>query len=164
MINSRRRIVLMSVILLQPNRNTRSCPFVAIGAEELLSAARLSSCEGPRESPWHLPARPWGGILSKSPRPRPGLGSKGPSLERNARARARGPRWRQLIVLSSSSPSVVPRRMCFAVSIAGSPSTTINRSGHRSSGARVERRACFFLRESPPALELGRRLSGHFRN
>ena len=31
----------------------------------------------PRASPWHLPVRPWGGILSKSPRPRPGLESKG---------------------------------------------------------------------------------------
>jgi len=31
----------------------------------------------PRVSPWHLSVRPWGGILSESSRPRPGLESKG---------------------------------------------------------------------------------------
>jgi hypothetical protein len=34
-------------------------------------------CGAPRASPWHLPVRPWGGILSKRPRSRPGSESKG---------------------------------------------------------------------------------------
>jgi hypothetical protein len=33
--------------------------------------------EAPRASLWYLPARTWGGILSESPRPWPGLESKG---------------------------------------------------------------------------------------
>ena len=38
---------------------------------------RRSTCEAPRASPWHLPLCPWGGILSGSPRLRPGRESKG---------------------------------------------------------------------------------------
>ena len=35
------------------------------------------ACGAPRAIPWHGQVRPWGGILSKRPRPRPGLESKG---------------------------------------------------------------------------------------
>ena len=38
---------------------------------------RRRTCEAPRASPWHHSLCPWGGILSGSPRPRPGRESKG---------------------------------------------------------------------------------------
>jgi len=48
---------------------------------KIRQADRAARGGGPRASLWHLPLRPWGGILSKSPRPRPGLASKGRSRQ-----------------------------------------------------------------------------------
>jgi len=54
-----------------------------LGIQELIRSGRIAisrettrtaapRCGAPRASPWHLPVRPCGGILSKRPRPGPG--------------------------------------------------------------------------------------------
>jgi hypothetical protein len=49
-------------------------------------------CGAPWASPWHLPIRPWGGILNKSPQSRPGLASKGEAPGHLLRGNAKGVR------------------------------------------------------------------------
>src|SRR3972149_10972859 len=51
--------------------------FFLHGGERSESSGDADQSEAPRASPRHLPIRPWRGILSKTPRPRPRLESKG---------------------------------------------------------------------------------------
>ena len=48
----------------------------AVRSPEGSTPSLLRQSGAPRASPWHLPARPWSGILSEGPRPWPGLESK----------------------------------------------------------------------------------------
>src|SRR4030067_2607470 len=61
-------------------------------------------CGAPRASPWNPLLRPWGGILSKSPRPRPG-----PRVEGRTRGSGTG-RVSRLFLLVEFLPGILQLR------------------------------------------------------